>query len=338
MNDVAVIEQKELEEITETKILEYLDSAGITNNLLANEKKLFYNIAREFHLNPFKREIHITAYGSGDNRKCSIITGYEVYIKRAERTGKLDGWSVTTEGAGDNLKAIVTIYRKDMKYPFIHEAYYPECVQRTREGKPNAIWSKMPRFMTKKVAIGQAFRLCFSDDLGGMPYEEAECPQEERNVTEHEKDLKQAEEITEKELNRHIDEMVGDIDKALSAESLNFSNEALRHREPLEGEDDRKGNVHHEPTQQELIDKIKSIVFYQNPESWCYFKLNERDMEQAIVKGAENIQALKNQYERLHKELANRIAAYEAEHTTNETPAMYTEQEAVPYTDEIDTF
>jgi hypothetical protein len=35
--------------------------------------------------------------------------------------------------------------------------------------------------MTKKVAIGQAFRLCFSDDLGGLPYEEAEMP---NNVTE----------------------------------------------------------------------------------------------------------------------------------------------------------
>ena len=39
--------------------------------------------------------------------------------------------------------------------------------------------------MTKKVAIGQAFRLCFPDDLGGMPYEESELPQEEpRNVSE----------------------------------------------------------------------------------------------------------------------------------------------------------
>lgn len=165
------------EDITEQKIVEFLDSAGITNQLEPNEKKLFIGIAREFQLNPFKREIHITAYGRGEYRKCSIITGYEVYIKRAERTGKLDGWKAWTEGTGRDLKGLVEIYRKDQKYPFTHEVYYEECVQRTKTGEPNAVWAKQPRFMTKKVAIGQAFRLCFPDDLGGMPYEEAELPQ-----------------------------------------------------------------------------------------------------------------------------------------------------------------
>jgi len=171
-------------ENTDAMIFEYFDAQGITDKLLDREKKMFLNIAKEFGLNPFKRELHITAFGSGDNRKCSIITGYEVYIKRAERTGKLDGWEIKTEGNGKDLKAVVKIYRKDMKYPFVHEVYYSECVQLNREGNPNAVWAKQPRFMTKKVAIGQAFRLCFSDDLGGMPYEESEMPQEERNVTE----------------------------------------------------------------------------------------------------------------------------------------------------------
>jgi len=176
-----------IDDITESKITEYLDSAGITNKLLDNEKKMFLNIAREFRLNPFKREIHITAYGQGDNRKCSIITGYDVYIKRAERTGKLDGWKVWTEGEGKSMKAVVEIYRKDHKYPFTHEVYYTECVQYNKDGYPNAVWAKQPKFMTKKVAIGQAFRLCFPDELGGMPYEESELPNEEpRNVTDEE--------------------------------------------------------------------------------------------------------------------------------------------------------
>jgi len=174
--------------VSEAKIIEFLDNTGITSLLLDNEKKMFVNIAKEFGLNPFKREIHITAYGKGELRKCSIITGYEVYIKRAERTEKLDGWKAWTEGEGKNLKAIVEIYRKDRKYPFTHEVFYSECVQCNKEGNPNAVWAKQPRFMTKKVAIGQAFRLCFSDELGGMPYEEAELPREEnlKNVTEPE--------------------------------------------------------------------------------------------------------------------------------------------------------
>ena len=41
-------------EITESKVMEYLDVMGITDSLLPNEKKLFFNIAREFGLNPFR--------------------------------------------------------------------------------------------------------------------------------------------------------------------------------------------------------------------------------------------------------------------------------------------
>ena len=184
MNDVITTTKNELEPITENQLIEYLDAAGMTSKLDDKEKKMFLNIAKEFRLNPFKREIHVSVYGEGQYRNLSIITGYEVYIKRAERTGKLDGWKCWTEGSGNELKAKIQIYRKDQKYPFEHEVYYSEAVQYNKEGKPNKIWGKMPRFMLKKVCIGQGFRLCFSDDLGGMPYEESELPQAEPiNVT-----------------------------------------------------------------------------------------------------------------------------------------------------------
>jgi len=184
------------DEITEAKITEYLDALGSTTSLLPAEKKMFINIAKEFGLNPFKKELHVTAYGEGKWRKCSIITGYEVYIKRAERTGKLNGYDIKIVEDGDSLKtmkAVVTIYRKDWDHPFVHEAFYIESVQYNKDGEPNAVWAKQPRFMTKKVAIGQAFRLCFSDDLGGMPYEESEVPQHERDVTEPENIAPEAE-------------------------------------------------------------------------------------------------------------------------------------------------
>jgi hypothetical protein len=32
------------------------------------------------------------------------------------------------------------------------------------------MWENRPTFMTQKVAISQGFRLCFGDELGGMPY------------------------------------------------------------------------------------------------------------------------------------------------------------------------
>jgi phage recombination protein Bet len=168
-------------EVTEQKIIEYLDAQGMTKKLSDEEKIMFIRTAQSFGLNPFKREIHITAYGSGDYRNVSIITGYDVYIKRAERTGKLDGWKCWIEGNGNDMKAVLEIYRKDQSHPFQHEAYYSEAVQMTKEGRPNRTWAKMPKFMLKKVVIGQGFRLCFPDDMGGMPYEEAEIPFHEDN-------------------------------------------------------------------------------------------------------------------------------------------------------------
>lgn len=170
--------------ISDKELIQYLDIMGISPKLTENEKIQFLNIAKLNRLNPFKREIFCSVYGEGQYKQLSIITGYEVYIKRAERSGKLDGWHATTSGsvATNDLKATVTIYRKDRQHAFIWEAYYDECVQTKRDGTVTAFWKKA-NFMTKKVAISQAFRLCFSDELGGMPYTSDELPQQTDDIT-----------------------------------------------------------------------------------------------------------------------------------------------------------
>ena len=168
------------ETLTAEKLQQYLNIAGVATKLTPQERLNFIEIAQAFQLNPFKREIYCNSYGEGEKRQTSIITGYEVYIKRAERTGKLNGWEVKVEGTMPNLKALITIYRKDWDKTFTHEVYFDEVCQRKKDGRLNSIWAKMPKFMTKKVAIAQGFRLCFSDELGGMPYTADELPQEEK--------------------------------------------------------------------------------------------------------------------------------------------------------------
>lgn len=166
-------------EIQKKIILDYLTAFGLASQLTESEKLQFIEIAQAFHLNPFKRETHVVVYGEGEYRRLSIITGYEVYLKRAERTGKLDGWRAWIEGQGDDMKACVEIHRKDWANPFTHEVYWREAVQKKRDGTPSSFWTKQPKFQLKKVAISQGFRLAFPDELGGLPYDASELPDAE---------------------------------------------------------------------------------------------------------------------------------------------------------------
>jgi len=225
------------DQVNDKILVEYLDVMGITPKLEEKEKLQFLNIAKTFGLNPFKREIFCTVYGTGEYKQLSIITGYEVYIKRAERSGQLDGWSATTSGsiATNDLKATVTIYRKDRQHPFVWEAFYNECVQKTKAGVVTKFWEKA-NFMTKKVAISQGFRLCFSDELGGMPYTADEMPSYEEQI----QDINHIEVIEPKEVKiptltqkQFETVMASDnetVRKCLSAynnEELNMSDEQL---------------------------------------------------------------------------------------------------------------
>jgi phage recombination protein Bet len=183
--------------VSQETVVAYMDAMGLGTGLMPGEKTQFIEVARAFQLNPFKREIYCIAYGQGDKRKLSILTGFEVYLKRAERTNLLDGWKVWTEGkiesrmetrefnkkdggtykkqvkvwSGD-LKAIIEIYRKDRSRPFVHEVAFTEYSQ------DNEMWAGKPMTMIKKVAISQGFRLCFPDELGGLPYTPDELPDE----------------------------------------------------------------------------------------------------------------------------------------------------------------
>lgn len=159
------------------KIKTYLESMNLAQNLSKAEVTQFIEISQAFGLNPFKREIYAAKYLD----KFSIIVGFETYIKRAERSGRLSGWNVTTEGmvnpkdmANSNIRAIITIYRKDWDHPFTHEVWFSEYAQKRKDGTLNQFWRDKPLTMIKKVAMAQGFRLCFSDELGGMPYTQEE--------------------------------------------------------------------------------------------------------------------------------------------------------------------
>ncbi len=169
------------DQVTAEDLKKYLKAANLVAHLNENEVEQFISISQAYGLNPFKREIYASKYGNN----FSIVVGYETYIKRAERSGRLDGWKVETTGEVNDqapkkssLKAVITIFRDDFKHPFVHEVHFSEYVQFNRQGQVTKFWKDKPITMIKKVAISQGFRMCFSDELGGIPYTKEEIGEE----------------------------------------------------------------------------------------------------------------------------------------------------------------
>ncbi len=161
MEELAKQEEREISVPVTTKtIKDFLFSSG--TKLSEQQQAMFMQLATRNQLDPFKREIYAIAYGSNFN----IVTGYQVYIQRAEASGKLDGWECLAlhNDNGGLYGAKITIYRKDFSHPFIWEVSLAEF------DKGVSGWKTMPEFLIKKVAIGQGFRLAFPNELAGMPY------------------------------------------------------------------------------------------------------------------------------------------------------------------------
>ena len=168
MENAVAVKEQELISLQDVK-------RYIAPNATDKELFMFMGIAKSYNLNPLKREIHFIKYG---NAAASIVVGYEIYLKRAERTGKLDGWKCWIEKDDIGGKAIIEIKRKDQSLPIKWEVYRKEF------DKGQSTWKSMPTFMLKKVAIAQGFRLAFPDDLGGLPYLPEELPQTSHSTSE----------------------------------------------------------------------------------------------------------------------------------------------------------
>lgn len=155
--------------------LTYLKNMGVV--IPEQFQTQFIEIAAAMKLNPFLNEIHAITYNTKEGPVFKCVTGYMVYIKRAERSGKLNGWEVSSTNSGGQMISTLTIYRKDWEKPFRHSVRFNEVAQYTPDGNLSRLWRKMPAFMCEKACISQGFRLCFPDELAGMPYTQEELPE-----------------------------------------------------------------------------------------------------------------------------------------------------------------
>lgn len=163
------------------------------------EVVMFLNLCKAQHLNPFLREAYLIKYG---NQPATIVTGKEVFTKRARRNkdyaGQQAGIIVQKKGGAiesrigtlklkdeEIVGGWAKIFIKGYDVPTEITVSFDEYVGTKKDGETNGQWSKKPATMIRKVALVQALREAFPEDFQGMysaeemdVEEPAEAPQE----------------------------------------------------------------------------------------------------------------------------------------------------------------
>ena len=160
----------EQNQITSKLLSEYF--ATLTDKLTDVQRNQFAAVAQAFGLNPFKREIYATTYRNKDGQTVmSIVTGYEVYLKRAEMNPNYNGFETNFQVVNGEMGCTCKVYRKDRTMPVTSTVWMSEY------STGRSLWASKPRMMLEKVAIATAFRRAFPCDFGGMPYTTDELPE-----------------------------------------------------------------------------------------------------------------------------------------------------------------
>lgn len=187
-------------------IKNYLVSGG--GAITDSEAYMFLNLCKHQHLNPFLREAYCIKYG---NNPAQMVVGKDTFIKRARHRKDFDGFKagvliqtkdgeiIEREGSfrapGENLLGgWAKVFIKGMSTPYYAAVEWGEYVQ-LKDGRPNKMWASKPTTMIRKVALSQALREAFPDDMGGLyepeeintvdmddlPEEPIPMPQKEQN-------------------------------------------------------------------------------------------------------------------------------------------------------------
>ena len=202
-----IVATSEENKITSKLLSDYF--ATLTDKLTDVQRNQFAAVAQAFGLNPFKREIYATTYRNKDGQTVmSIVTGYEVYLKRAEMNPNYNGFETNFQVVNGEMGCTCKVYRKDRTMPVTSTVWMSEY------STGRSLWASKPRMMLEKVAIATAFRRAFPCDFGGMPYTTDELPEhmtgadklEQQGYTEVPQDAQQQAPAKPKAAKKEIDE------------------------------------------------------------------------------------------------------------------------------------
>jgi phage recombination protein Bet len=172
---------EEIVKLSPSIIRNYLVNGN--GNVTDQEVAMFLNLCRFQHLNPFLKEAYLIKFG---NQPATIVTGKEAITKRAMRNAKYAGQQagivIFHHESGELeyrpgallmkdeqlIGGWAKVYVKGYDVPIEAVVSFDEYVGRKSDGSVNGQWEKKPATMIRKVALVQALREAFPEDLGGM--------------------------------------------------------------------------------------------------------------------------------------------------------------------------
>lgn len=173
MNELAVRYEVNGQELVLTKddVKKYLVS-GNADKVTDKEFKLFMELCKAQGLNPFLKEAYLIKFGND----ASIITGKDVFLKRARANPDFRGFKAGIivqkdqgfekregtfylKGQENLVGGWASVYIKDWEVPFEHSVALAEF------NKGTSTWKTMPAVMIRKVALVQALREAFPEEL-----------------------------------------------------------------------------------------------------------------------------------------------------------------------------
>lgn len=162
------------------------------------EVTFFIHLCRGMRLNPFLKEAYLIKYS--DKQVAQTVVSKEAFLKRAEHSEEFDGYDAgiiifNSEGQIEyrrgtfymkNREELVggwaEVYKKNRSRPYRSDVSLDEYIGRKNDGTVNSMWSSKPATMIRKVALSQALREAFPDDLSQLYTEEEMEVNEPLNV------------------------------------------------------------------------------------------------------------------------------------------------------------
>lgn len=163
-------------------VRQYLVSGD--GNVTDQEVYMFLQMCRTQHLNPFLREAYCIKYG--DRSPATLVVGKETFLKRARRNpdyqGSEAGIIVRDIESGEVKEVAGTVFVKGQELvggwarvyinglavPSYISVPFNEYAGRKSDGSLNGTWASKPATMIRKVALLQALREAFPEDMGGL--------------------------------------------------------------------------------------------------------------------------------------------------------------------------